>query len=173
MTVILHIFTFLVPLFYFASAMLYAATFFGNVEDAKTFRRPALATAVTLHLIYLALHTALTGRLPIANVYEITTLIAFTLALVYLFIEWRTGVGETGFFVITVAFLFQVYSSLFIAAESAAPAALLAPVLQLHIVAALLGYSAITIAGIYSLLYILLQRDIESNRFSVLFERLP
>ncbi|MBC8042590.1 MAG: cytochrome c biogenesis protein CcsA, partial [Rhizobacter sp.] len=47
------------------------------------------------------------------------------------------------------------------------------PVLQLHIVAALLGYSAITIAGIYSLLYILLQRDIESNRFSVLFERLP
>ncbi len=42
-----------------------------------------------------------------------------------------------------------------------------------HLIASIFGFSAIAIAGLYSILYLLLFRQIEQNRFELLFQRLP
>jgi len=173
MDVSLYIFSIAVPLAYAGATFSYCADFFWKLHWATSVKRPLLFLTAILHLVYLNLLVAENGYLPIASLFQLMSVIAFTLLITYLFIELSTGVIETGFFVLSVALLFQLISSWFIDDVGAVSDSLRSPILSLHIVSALLGYSAIAIAGIYSLLYLLLLKQIQSNRFGILFERLP
>ncbi len=169
----LYIFSIAVPLAYLGATGAYCADFFWKFEWATSIKRPALFLTAILHLVYLHLLIAQNGYPPIASVFQLMTTIAFTLLVTYLFIELSTGVIETGFFVLSVALLFQITSSWFIEDVGEASENLKHPILSLHVVSALLGYSAIAIAGIYSLLYLMLLKQIQTNRYGLLFERLP
>lgn len=173
MSLTLHILTLSVTLSYAAAALAYALHFFQENAAAATLKRPAFWVTVAVHLLALGVMTHEQGYPPIASVQEILTTIALTLSLTYLFIELATGASETGMFVLSVAFVFQLFSTVITRPELAPDASLQSWVLELHIVTALLGYSAVAIAGIYSWLYLLLQRDIDSSRFGLLFRRLP
>jgi ABC-type uncharacterized transport system permease subunit len=173
MDVSVYIFSLALPLVYAGATVAYGADLFWKFRWATVAKRPLLFFTTLLHLVYLSVLVAENGYLPIASVFELMSVIAFTLLVTYTFIELSTGILETGFFVLSVALLFQLVSSWFIEEVGAVRDTLRNPILSVHIISALLGYSAIAIAGIYSLLYLLLLKQIQSNRFGILFERLP
>jgi ABC-type uncharacterized transport system permease subunit len=166
----------LLPFAYCFTTVCYFLDFFRSENGANWFsktKRYALLATATLHLIYLAALTIHNAVPPVASLFQVMTMIAFTLTVTYLFIEFSTQITGTGSFVLSVAALFQLVSSFLISESFAASAATESAVLQLHIITALLGYSAIAVAGIYSLLYLLLFRQIQSNQYGIFFERLP
>lgn len=163
----------LLPLLYLAVLGLYAADFFNSTPRLQQSKRYVLYLTVGLHFLYLALQTFLHRSLPIAGLYQAMSTIALTLTVAYLFIEFSTQESSTGAFVLGVAFLFQMLSSLLVSVSISVEARVSSPMLAMHILAALLGYSAISIAGVYGVLYIALFRQIQMNRFGMLFERLP
>jgi ABC-type uncharacterized transport system permease subunit len=172
MNLIIAIFSVAVPLSYACATVAYAADFFWKINWATALKRPAAFLTAIIHLIYLHILMAQNGYAPIASVFQLMTTIAFLLLVVYLFIELTTDVLETGFFVLSVALIFQLISSLFIEDAVKVSESLKNPILSLHIISALIGYCAMAIAGIYSLLYLVLLRQIQTNRYGVLFERL-
>lgn len=169
----LELFSIVVSLAYAGATLAYGADFFWKFQWARALKRPLLFFAAVAHLVYLSAIVAESGYPPIASVFQLMSTIAFTLLATYVFIEMSTGVTETGFFALLVALLFQLVSSLFIEREPPSNESLKHPVLALHVISALLGYGAIAIAGVYSLLYLMLLKQIQANRFGVLFERLP
>ncbi|MCS6988515.1 MAG: cytochrome c biogenesis protein [Chloroherpetonaceae bacterium] len=173
MDVTLRIFSLATPLAYIGATTAYGADFFWKMEWASAMKRPLLFLTAIVHLVYLHLLVAQSGYPPIASVFQLMSTIAFTLLVAYVFIELSTGVTETGFFALSVALTFQLVSSWFI--EDAPPSNenLKNPILALHVVSALLGYGAMAIAGVYSLLYLMLLKQIQTNQFGILFERLP
>lgn len=169
------ILSFGVAILYLITTSLYIAHFITDQNWFKKLKTPFLVTTFLIHLTYLILLTVKNGYPPIGSVYQMMTMIAFTLTLVYLTVELYIKTGALGGFVISISLVFHTLSAVYMKSYPiTVPLAIINNwVIELHIVCTLLGYSAILIAGIYGLLYLILYRQIQSNHFGILFQRLP
>ena len=167
------------PLLYAALTAVCADAFFRTGNAKRRIRAVRLLTAIILfwHAVYIGLYTIHEGHCLLASIYELSSLIAFTLLATYAFVELRlrnesTG---TGFLVALVAFIFQVSSSLFIDTVSSIEHAPLLknPLFNLHVTSAVFGYAALTLSMIYGTLYLLLFRSMCHNSFGAIYEHLP
>ncbi len=174
MTVVLiDILEVLLPVFYFITIWAYAKAFFAGHLKAKKVKTPLLVGTLLAHLMYLLVRTAAFEHPPITGIFEILSVIAFSIALAYLLLETTTKVRETGYFILNLPFFFQLVSSLFITDQTDVSSVLKSNLLGLHVSSALLGYAAIGISAMYGFLYLMLYHRIKSNRFGVIYERLP
>jgi len=164
----------LLPVLYGGLVLLYAVSFLGvggaRVERLKF---PLLITTILVHLLYLVFRTIAFDHPPITSVFEIMTVLAACIAIAYVYIEARTGTRNTGLFILLLAFLFQLISSIFIKDIVDLPEYLHSLLLGFHVSSALLGYTAISLSAVYALLYLMLYHDIKSSRFGVVYTRLP
>lgn len=161
------------PVLYFFTVWAYARAFFSGVRWAELTRTPLLLLTLVLHVVYILLRAWEFGHFPITSMFEIFSLIALTIVLVYAYIELRSGNRSTGYFILVLPFFFQLASSLFIRDQAAVPQALQSTLLGFHVSSALLGYAAITISAVYGFLYLMLYHDIKSSQFGVIYKRLP
>jgi HemX protein len=162
-----------VSLFYLITTFLYGAHFFNDSQFAKKYKQPALVLTVLTHVVYLGLLTSIEGYKINYSTVNLMTMVGLTLTITYLFIEFTTKSDKTGFFVISFAAGAQLISSIMTAQISNAGITFSGLGIGVHLIAAIFGFSAIAIAGLYSILYLLLFRQIQQNRFELLFQRLP
>jgi ABC-type uncharacterized transport system permease subunit len=172
MASVLTVGNWLLPLLYLALLIDYGATFFLRTRTVA--RNPWLLPVIGVHTLVLVLRGIQEGRPP-TDAHEILSVVALAIAAVYTVIEFASRDRRGGVFVILLAFLFQYASTVFLAAPGAAAAAEPAESVwgRLHIVPALVAYTAFGFACIYGLLYLLARRGLRHHRFGVLFDRLP
>ncbi|HEY4643192.1 MAG TPA: cytochrome c biogenesis protein CcsA [Bacteroidota bacterium] len=163
----------LLPFLYFATVWAYAKAFFSGSAPARKAKTPLLAVTLSAHLAYLLARTAAFEHPPITSLFEILSVIAFSISLAYLILEWKTKVKGTGYFILNLPFFFQLVSSLLVKDQVYVDPVLRNNLLGIHVSSALLGYAAITISAVYGFLYLMLYHRIKSNRFGVIYERLP
>jgi HemX protein len=163
----------IVSLLYLVTTCLYGAHFLRDVQLAKTYKQPLLAMTVLTHVAYLGLLTSLEGYKINYSTVNLMTMVALTLTITYLFIEFTTKSDKTGFFVISFASGAQLISSIVTSQIPNTGITFSGLGIGVHLIAAIFGFSAIAIAGLYSLLYLLLFRQIQNNKFELLFQRLP
>ena len=161
------------PLLYFCVVWAYGAAFFSDANLAKKIKTALLAGVIVLHFAYLLARTLEFHHPPATTIFEILTLLAFSVAATYFFIELRTKARETGYFILMIAFLFQLGSSLFIRDLLEVPEVLRSNLFGLHVAAALLGYAAITISGVYGFLFLMLYHEIKASKFGMIYKKLP
>jgi ABC-type uncharacterized transport system permease subunit len=163
----------LLPIAYALSVLGYLADFVREDPVALRVGRALLQSAVVLHAAYLALRTVDYGHVPLASLSEVLTSVAFGLAVVYLYVEARTGIATTGAFVIAFVLAFQTVSSAFVSPLETFPAVLRSPLFALHTSAAVLGYTAFAVSAVYGVLFLLLHHELKANRFGIVYRRLP
>ena len=161
------------PVLYGGLVILYAVSFFGATTALERFKTPSILVTLGLHVLYLVLRTIAFDHPPITSVFEIMTLLAMSITVAYLYLEARTGVQNTGLFILFLALVFQTISSIFIRDLITIPEYLHSLVLGLHVSSALLGYTGISLSAVYGLLYLMLYRDIKSSRFGLVYSRMP
>ena len=167
------------PVAYGGLAFYFARTFFRTLNQAARLKHavPAAYAVLALHAMYIGAYTAQNHHDLVATVYELFSLIAFTLFAVYVFAELRASreSSGTGFFVTAVCFALQLVSSLTIGIEPVPePKAILqSPIFNLHVTTSVFGYAALMLAAIYGGLYLLLYRAISRNEFGAIFEHIP
>jgi ABC-type transport system involved in cytochrome c biogenesis permease subunit len=175
--ILVNILNVFLPVLYAAIILCYGISFFKK-NDAKNqayckFRRPLLILIILFQFVYFLARSITYSHAPITTVYEIMTLLAFSLSVTYLYIEVKTKVVDTGFFILLIAGILQLISSIFIKELTEINPVLRNWLLGFHVTFALIGYSAITISGIYGFLYILLYNNIKKNKLGPIFKRLP
>jgi ABC-type uncharacterized transport system permease subunit len=168
-----NIFHYSLPLFYFALVWTYGKAFFVDKIWAKNAKTPILIGTIVLHLFYLADRTILFRHPPVTTIFEIFTVLACSITVTYFVIELRSQRKETGYFILNIAFFFQLASSIFIKDTPEVQEILRSPFFGVHVSSALLGYAAITIAGAYSLMYLMLYHEMKAIQFGVIYKKLP
>lgn len=164
---------FLLPLLYIFTFIIYSYDFGkGNNKYANS-KRLFLFITLLVHLCYLLLRTIKFEHPPITNVFEIFTVIAFAISFSYFILELLTDIRGTGPFIIIFSILFQIISSVLIPDEFVVKEVLKNNLLGFHVFTALVGYSAITISAVYGFLYLMLYKEIKTNRFGLIYERMP
>jgi len=167
------IFNYLLPLFYSALVWTYGKAFFADKPWAKDAKTPILICTIVLHLLSLTVRTIIFRHPPVTSIFEIFSVLACSIAITYFVIELRSQHKETGYFILNIAFFFQLTSSLFIKSTPEVPEILRSPLFGIHVSSALLGYAAITIAGAYSLMYLMLYHEMKATQFGVIYKKLP
>jgi ABC-type transport system involved in cytochrome c biogenesis permease subunit len=147
--------------------------FFSANKTAIRISAPSLFSVVLLHMMYIGLRTAAFDHPPVTTVFEIMTLLAACIAVAYTYIETRTKSTGTGFFILSLALTFQVISSLFIRDLTDLDPILRSNLLGFHVTSALLGYTAISLSGVYGFLYLLLYWELRTSRLGLIYSRLP
>jgi len=169
----LFLLTQLIPLLYLLSTGLYGADFFKSWPPAKTYKQPALIISIVTHIAFIGFLTAPEGYRLNYSIPMLMNMVALTLAVVYMFIEFSTKTDKTGFFVLSFAAGAQLLASIILSTSQGGGPAFSGLGIGIHLLAAIFSFSAIAIAGLYSFLYLLLFRQIKNNRFGFLFENLP
>jgi ABC-type transport system involved in cytochrome c biogenesis permease subunit len=177
MTGLIDVLNILLAVMYVTLVYLYGIRFFkekrpgiSRIYDAG---RILLVIIIILHAAYFLLRALAYQHAPITNVFEILTLLSFSVTITYLYIELKTGIGETGFFILLIAGVLQIISTIFIKELTEINPVLKTPVLGLHVAFALIGYSAIIISGLYGFLYIRLYDNLKSNKINAFYKKLP
>ncbi len=163
----------LIPLLYILSTGLYGADFFRGTSFAKTYKQPALIITIVTHVAFIGFLTAPEGYRLNYSSSMIMNMVALTLGVVYMFIEFSTKTDKTGFFVLSFATGAQVLASFILSTSPEGGRVFSGIGIGIHLFSAIFSLSAIAIAGLYSFLYILLFRQIKNNSFGFLFENLP
>jgi ABC-type uncharacterized transport system permease subunit len=125
------------------------------------------------HFIYLVARTVSFTHPPVTSIPEILSMLSFSVSATYIVIERRSRAKETGYFILNIAFFFQLISSVLIRDLLVVPEFMKSFWFGLHITNALLGYAAITISAAYGLLYLMLYHEIKAHRFGVIYKKLP
>jgi ABC-type uncharacterized transport system permease subunit len=164
---------YILPILYFSLVWAYGKAFFADQLWAKRAKTPLLICTLAFHVLYLAVRTILFQHPPVTTVFEIFSVLAFSVTATYCIIELRSHRKETGYFILNIAFFFQLVSSLFIKDTPIVPEILRSPLFGLHVSCALIGYAASTIASAYSVMYLMLYHEMKASRFGVIYKKLP
>ncbi len=166
-------FNIILPILYVLTFGIYYYSFRMGGNKFSNSKRLFLFVTLLIHLIYLLFRTLYFNHPPITNVFEIFTILAFAVSFSYFILELVTDIRGTGPFIIIISLFFQIISSLLIKDLYMVKEVLRSNLLGIHVFSALLGYSGITIAAVYGILYLLLFKQIKLNKFGLMFERLP
>ncbi|MBM4160945.1 MAG: cytochrome C biogenesis protein [Ignavibacteria bacterium] len=173
MSIAVNVLNVALPFFYLATVGSYAHAFLADYSFAKKLKTALLAVTLVGHLIYIVLRTVLFAHPPITTIFEIMSIVAFSIAASYSLVEHRTGIKNTGFFILVLALVFQSGSSAFIQDLSEVQPVLRSNLLGLHVTSAMLGFSAFAIAAVYGTLYLMLYHNLKAGRFGIIYQRLP
>ena len=166
-------FNYAMPVFYFVLVWTYGKAFFADKLLAKHVKTPILIGTIAFHLVFLADRIKIFRHPPVTTIFEIFTVLACSITVTYFVIELRSQHKETGYFILNIAFFFQLASSIFIKDTPEVPEILRSPLFGVHVSSALIGYAAITIAGAYGLMYLMLYHEMKATRFGVVYKKLP
>ena len=177
MQTFLDIATILLPLAYLLVAIDYGFLFFSSQPFAERTATPALRGTVLLHLAFLIGEVVQWGQFPAATVPQALSVVAFAVAVVYVFVEWHGRARTTGFWLVSLVFFFQLLSAVLgsFLTHSTPPdrEVFHRPLFALHVSLALLGYAAFVVSAAYAFLYLQLYRDLKAGRFSTFYGKLP
>ncbi|MCX7874714.1 MAG: cytochrome c biogenesis protein [Melioribacteraceae bacterium] len=161
------------PVIYIFALSVYVYDFYKPKTFLSNSKRVILFISLLIHLLYLVLRMIEFNHPPITNKFEIFSIISFSIAFSYFTLELLTDIRMTGSFILIFSFLFQLISTLFVPESYVVPEILRNRLLGLHVFGAILGYSGLTISAVYGILFLLLYKNLKTNKFGILFERLP
>jgi ABC-type transport system involved in cytochrome c biogenesis permease subunit len=110
----IHTLNILLPFFYIATFAIYFYDFQHGGKKFENSKRLFLFLTLIFHFLYLLLRTIEFNHPPITNVFEIFTVLAFSISFAYFILELVTDIRGTGPFIIIISIIFQVISTLFI-----------------------------------------------------------
>jgi HemX protein len=166
-------FRIITPVLYGVALFSYWLYFLNGNQKIHGVGYASVAAAVLLHIVFLIGRGLQYGHFPITSTYESFSMIALSIAIIYLMIEKIRHEGKTGLFFIGIAFLFQFVASLFISEESPHNLLLANPIFGIHTLFTLLGLTALAISALYGLMYWMLAKEIKAHRFGKIYTNLP
>ncbi len=171
--IIINLLNYLLAITYVVCTVIYGKHFFSKTNTDGKQTIVSLRILVLTQFLYFAARGIDFKHAPITTPFELMTLLAFGILVTYLYIEYKTGVTQTGFFILIIATVFQLVSTIFIKELAEINPVLKSWLLGVHVSTALVGYSAIIISGIYGFLYLMMYRHIKGNKPSNFYKKLP
>lgn len=164
---------YVLPLAYAAATAAYGALFFRGNRAAERLASPLLRIAIVLHLGYLGWLTWRWQQFPGTTVSQALTVVAFAIAILYLFLEWLGGERATGVWLVGQVLAFQLLAAVLHEPQPPKRELFEHPLFGIHVFLALLGYAAFAVAASYGFLFLRLYRELKGARFTVFYGKLP
>lgn len=162
-----------VPPAYLATAILFGMAFAGARQPrlASPARRIAFALTLVAHGTLLALQARAAGGFPHVTTWLLVSAVAWTTALLFATVSWRSQQETPGAIVLGLVGLLQLVAS---ALGPLAPLPGEGTAFRyVHVGTSVVASAALILSGVYGSLHLLLYRQMRERRFGPLFRELP
>lgn len=158
---------------YFISAAFYIAGFLGRNKRAERFAKNALFLAFALHTIAIASRWLTSGHPPLVNMFETLSFLAWSLAAVFLLLQYGYKVKSLGAFVTPLILVIMTGSAMHSQEILPLPPVLKSIWLPIHATVCLISYALLSLASCIAVMYLAQERQIKGKKFGMIFNRLP
>ena len=166
--------TTLLPVIYLLLAFLHGMTFGGpRAPRPQGLYRGCLLLLVLLHGTWVALQWHRLGHIPAMDWATVTSLLAFSLVLIFHGVARTVEGNSVGLFVCLFAFLMQLCASALGQHDAHRSAFAESPFFATHVATAILAAASLLLSGFFGGLYLLLLGRIRKKLFGALFRGLP
>ncbi len=160
-------------MFYFASVVVGIVELFVSNKHTSRLMHIFAGVGLLMHTVSIVSRFASVGHIPVATPHEAASFFSWCMVLLFLILEFRHKIGLLGSFLMPIAFLMLVVSSLL--PRDAKP---LSPVLQsnwfgVHTIFAFAGNAAFALAFCVGIMYLVQEHYVKSKRLGGIFQKLP
>ncbi|HXS94576.1 MAG TPA: cytochrome c biogenesis protein CcsA [Candidatus Limnocylindrales bacterium] len=133
----------------------------------------AFALGAVFHFVSIVEEGILENHCPITNFFELLSMCAFLIVIGYLGVHWRYKLESLSVFIFPLVFVMVMVSAMSNPVATWSSPLIRNTWLTVHIVLVLLGYAALLITGLASILYLFQERELKSKKPSRMYYRLP
>jgi ABC-type transport system involved in cytochrome c biogenesis permease subunit len=159
----------------YSLGLLYALFAVVKKRSERMFRLAlgAFYTGVVLQVVSTVENTFDIGRFPANDFFESAALCALLIALLFLFVYWRYRYESLAVCVFPLVFLMALVGALGNQTARWANPQLRSAWLLVHVVLVLVGYAALLLTAVASILYLIRERQLKRKQAGGAFNRLP
>jgi ABC-type uncharacterized transport system permease subunit len=123
----------------------------------------AFYTGVVIHIVSIVEQTAAAARFPANDFFQSVSLCALLFALLFLFLYWRYGYESLAVFIFPLVFLLTLVGELGSPVSPWSDSRVRSAWLIVHVVLVLVGYAALLLTAVTSILYLVRERQLKTK----------
>jgi ABC-type uncharacterized transport system permease subunit len=133
----------------------------------------AFGLGAVFHFVSIVEEGIVSQRCPITNFYETLSMCAFLVVILYLFVQWRYKIESLSAFIFPLVFVMSLVATLGNPVSVWTSPVVRNVWLTVHIVLVLLGFAALLVTAVASLLYLIQERELKNKKPHKFYYRLP
>lgn len=142
-------------------------------EQLFRFALGSFSVATVLHFVSIVEEGLAVNRCPITNFYETLSMCAFLIAVLFLFVHWRYKLESLSVFIFPLVFVAALVATMGNPVSAWSSPVVRNVWLTVHIILVLLGYAALLLTAVASVLYLFQERELKSKKPRNFYYRLP
>jgi len=168
-----QILSYTLPFLYLAVIYFYYLIFLGKDKRLISKTTPMLIILLILHAIEIISRHVAIKAIPLSTTHDAFSFLAFSILFVYMILELSLKNKGSGLFILSFAFIFELFSSFNVSWTLETNPLLQDPSFAIHASISIMGYTALGLSALYALMYILQNRNIKKRNLGKLFNQLP
>jgi ABC-type uncharacterized transport system permease subunit len=133
----------------------------------------AFGLGAVFHFVSIVEEGIVSRRCPITNFYETLSMCAFLVVILYLLVQWRYKIESLSAFIFPLVFVMSLVATLGNPVSVWTSPVVRNVWLTVHIVLVLLGFAALLVTAVASLLYLIQERELKNKKPRNFYYRLP
>jgi len=173
MKVLSQVFSFSLPVLYLAVIYVYYLIFSEKNKSLVHKTTPILLVLVVCHLVEIITRNIALNTMPLSTTHDAFAFIAFSILLVYMISELGLQNRGAGLFILFFSLVLQLLSTFNMSWEPETNELLTNKTFAIHASLSITGYTALSLAAIYALMYIIQNNNLKKRNLGKLFLQLP
>lgn len=173
MKVLSQVISYSLPVLYLVVIYIYYLIFSEKNKSLVNKTTPILLFLVFCHLIEIVTRNIAIGSMPLSTTHDAYAFIAFSVLVVYMISELGLENRGAGLFILPFAMVFELLSAFNMSWEPETNDLLANKTFIIHASMSITGYTALSLAAIYSLMYIIQNNNLKKRKLGRLFSQLP
>lgn len=173
MNILSQIISYSLPALYLLVIFVYYRIYSGTSKTLVHKTTPILMVLVVFHLIEIVTRNIALGTMPLSTTHDANAFIAFSILLVYMISEMGLQNRGAGLFILFFALVFDLLSAFNMSWEPETNELLTNKTFAIHASLSITGYTALSLAAIYALMYIIQNNNLKKRKLGKLFQQLP
>lgn len=173
MKILSQIISYALPVLYIVVIYIYYLIFTGKNKALIKKTTGILSVLLVLHIIEIVTRNIALQSMPLSTVHDANAFFAFAILLVYLISELGMESRGAGLFILSFSLILEILSAFNMSWEPETNELLINKTFAFHASMSIVGYTALSLAAIYALMYIIQNNNLKKRKLGKLFMQLP
>ena len=173
MKVFSQIISYSIPVLYLLVIYVYYLIFSEKKKGLVDKTTPIVLFLVICHLVEIFTRNIALNTMPLSTTHDAYSFVAFSILLVYMISELGLQNRGAGLFILSFSFILELFSAFNMSWEPETSELLTNRTFAVHASLSITGYTALSLAAIYALMYIIQNNNLKKRNLGKLFTQLP
>jgi ABC-type uncharacterized transport system permease subunit len=168
-----RVLSYILPVLYLTVIYLYYIIFSGKNKRLAGKTTIILFFLLAIHGAEIIIRNIALNTMPLSTAHDAYSFLAISILFVYMIIEMGLSERGSGLFILSFAFILEVISLSYLSWVPETNELLANPNFAIHASIAIMGYTALSLAAIYALMFLIQKRNLKNRKIGKLFTQLP